>query len=106
MTDTLTRRSTHEELRRWNRVIDRLLGAFGDSSRTIPGLAAKLEELKHRRETSSIKARAYLRRCDTGPQRGLEEARAEVDRALEEMRIAWRSVVRTLERDGAFEPPD
>ncbi len=86
------------ELALWSRNVDRLIRAFRASEASIPGLAAKLEELRNRRDTVEIKAQALARHSGER----FEEAQHDFKVARAEMLAVWRSVLAAVERDGAF----
>ena len=89
---------SEREGRKWNGLVDSLLEAFDRSVDAPPQLAAKMEELRHKRDTLSTKVAALRHHKRSGWKR----AQLELGDARRELRNAWRSVIATLDRESLF----
>lgn len=90
--------SVVRESRRWSRHAGRLVNTLESVASDSPRLLAKVEGLRHRRDTLAIKADAVDRLGDERSARLLRE----LETARLDLRTAWRSVMHALDREGVY----
>jgi len=86
------------DVRRWNGYVETLLRAFQSAEGPPPTLGARVEGLRHKRDTVLTKVEALKRHRE----RGWRAAHRELGEARRELRDAWRLVISTLQKESLF----
>ncbi|QDU70055.1 hypothetical protein Pla86_51750 [Planctomycetes bacterium Pla86] len=89
--------SAQREARSWKEQFESISASLDPRMRSGVGLAAKLEELRHRIETLATKARGLAHHSGEGWKR----ARVDYLRARNEVSTTWRTLLGLLEREAA-----